>query len=75
VLGRNLGLGSGYPEAFVVFFSPLPENSEIVPQLGHDRYIPNSFQFLTIHNHPTMQRNSLDIETVVKYTKKKSQTG
>lgn len=34
-------------QLFVIFRSPLKTNFAIVPQLGHDHFLPNPFKFIT----------------------------
>jgi hypothetical protein len=49
--------GHRYPdEGFYGSLEPLQENSGVVSQLVHDRFLPNPFRFI-IH-HPTIRRYS-----------------
>jgi hypothetical protein len=33
-------------DIFVVFFSPYEKMAGVIPQLGHNRFLPNMFQFI-----------------------------
>jgi hypothetical protein len=72
VLGSNLGRSTGYSERISRYFpQSLQTNAGIVTRLGHDRFLPNPFQFI-IHlspSHPTL--NTIDTEkTSLNYPQK-----
>jgi hypothetical protein len=46
VLGSNLGRRAGYSEIFRGFPLSFRANAGIVPKFGHDRIVPNPFQFI-----------------------------
>jgi hypothetical protein len=47
VLGSNFGKDIGYPDSSLHSFSLSPQsNTGVVPQIGHDRFLPRIFQFI-----------------------------
>lgn len=57
MLGLNLGSDTSYSK-FLVFFTVLPTNSEIIPRLGQHRFLPNPF-------HPSF--DAIKTQTVLVY--------
>jgi hypothetical protein len=62
VLRSNLG---GTPEILHGFPQSLQENSERVPRLGYDQFLPNPFQFVI---HLSSDATQLDTESIGKET-------
>jgi hypothetical protein len=53
VLGSNLGRGASYSEVLRDLPKSFEVNAGIVLRLGHERFLPNHFQFIY---HPTIRR-------------------
>jgi hypothetical protein len=51
VLSSNLGQETGYPEVSLGFLKFLLANAMLIPQSGHDHFLPNPFLFIL---HPTI---------------------
>jgi hypothetical protein len=56
---RSAGTPAVLTEVFHGFFEPLQVNAGRIPQLGHESFLPNPFQFIIIYEGTSISNGKL----------------